>query len=345
MKGFEITLFCFLIVTQSCVESNYFGFHFDDEKEITGKDLPIADSVSLRYPFRIRQKDSSLYILDLHGYDFYCHKLSYPSMNFIESYAHRGNGPDDFLSVENIRLNKNGGLYLLDANRETIDIYNNNNNNNQTYKRVSLSEKLIRSLDFALIDDSLFVVADYTGKCRVNIVDANGDIKKQLFKIPTKKRIHSSFSDIVLAQAWRSFLDYNPNNSILGMVTQLGQVIEIYNLKTNKTVNILYGKFGEPEYINQGSFAVPNGIMGYSDIQVGKDKIYTVFWGHSFKDIRKNQTTIEGGNIIQVFSLEGKPICQYLLDKHITGFSVNEENNKLLGLDVNNEQQVVEYQL
>ena len=342
MKILNIIFFSFVFVAQGCMESNDSGFHFDEDTELIGKALPIVDSVSLRYPFRIRQKDSSFYVLDLHGYDFYCHKLSYPSMSFIESYAHRGNGPDDFLSVENIRLNKKGDLYFLDANREAIIIYD--NNIDKAYKRIRLSEKLIRSLDFALLDDSLFVVTDYTGKYRINIVNAMGRIQNQLFKIPTKRK-DPNVSDIALAQAWRSFIDYNPDNGVLGIVTQLGQVIEIYNLKTNKTVNILYGKFGEPEFINQGSFAVPNGIMGYSDIQVGKDKIYTVFWGHSFKDIRKNQTTIEGGNIIQVFSLEGKPICQYLLDKHITGFSVNEENNKLLGLDVNNEQQVVEYQL
>ena len=33
-----------------------------------------------------------------------------------------------------------------------------------------------------------------------------------------------------LAQAWRSFIDYNPDNGILAMATQLGEAIEIYNL-------------------------------------------------------------------------------------------------------------------
>ena len=344
MKTFGIIFFSFVLVAQGCIESNHSGFHFDKNKHLIGKVLPIVDSVSLHYPFRIRQKDSSFYVLDLHGFDFYCHKLSYPSMNYVESYAHKGNGPDDFLSVENIRLNNNGDLYLLDANRETIVICD--NYNDKAYKRIRLSDKLIRSLDFTLINDSLFAITDYTGKCRINIVDSNGIIIKQLFEIPTKKRKDSNISDIALAQAWRSFIDYNPDNGILCAVTQLGQVIEIYNLNTNKIVNILYGKHGEPEFINQGANAVPNGIMGYSDIQVGKDKIYAVFWGHSFKDIRMNPLTkIEGGNIIQVFSIEGRPIRQYILDKHITGFSINEENNRLFGLDVNNEEQIIEYQL
>ena len=302
------------------------------------------DSLYLRYPFRIRQNDSLLYMIDLHGRDYYCHTLTYPEMTLVASLAHKGNGPEEFLSVENIRLGNQGMIYLLDANKKTISIYS--PLNDSICKQINLSERLIRSLDFALINDSLFVIPDYTGKYRINIVDGDGIIKKQLFQIPTIKRIVPHVSDIVLAQAWRSFLDYNPDNGILAMATQLGQVIEIYNLKTDETVNIVYGTFGEPAFVDQGAYAIPDGIMGYSDVHVGKDKIYAIFWGTSFKEIRdKPFDRIEGGNIIQVFSLEGIPTTQYTLDRYITGFSIDEENNKFLGLDVNSEQQIVEYQL
>lgn len=39
-----------------------------------------------------------------------------------------------------------------------------------------------------------------------------------------------------LAQAWRSFLDYNPHDGVLAMVTQLGEVLEVYNLKDSMEV-------------------------------------------------------------------------------------------------------------
>ena len=65
-----------------------------------------------------------------------------------------------------------------------------------------------------------------------------------------------------------------------------------------------------------------------------------------FEDIQKNPLNrLEGGNIIQVFSLEGEPIMQYTLDKHITGFYVDEQKNTILGLDVNSNNFLVEYQL
>lgn len=339
----KIALFVLLIISLSCATPHSSGFQFNEKRNLTGKPILFEDTVHFRYPFKIRKKDSLLYILDLHGPDFYCHTFKFPGMNLENSYGHKGNGPEEFLRVENIRLNKHGDIYLLDANNMTISIYK--SFADRFFKRINLSEKLIRSLDFTLIDDSLYAIPDYSGKYRVNIVDDNGNIQNQLFKIPTKKELN--IPDIVLAQAWRSFIDYNPDNGILAMVTQLGQVIEIYNLKTNGIINILYGKFGEPEFVNQGVYAVPTGIMGYSDVHVGKDKIYTLFWGTSFKKIRKEDphNRIEGGNTVQVFSLNGTPLFEYTLDKYITGFCIDEKKNTLLGLDVNNEQQLIEYQL
>lgn len=340
----KFLIFTLLILLQSCTNAASTGFRFNEEKSLTGKTLPVADSVYFRYPFRIRQTDSLLYILDLHGPDFYCHILRYPEMTLATSLAHKGNGPGEFLRVENIRLDRHGAVYLLDANTNAISIYN--SIHDSLSKRVNLSEKLIRCLDFTLVGNSLFAVPDYSGTHRINIVDGNGNIQKQLFKIPTRKKNGADTPDIALAQAWRSFVDYNPDNGILAMATQLGQVIEVYNLQTDEIIHIAYGQSGEPEFVTQDTHAIPNGIMGYSDLHVDKDRIYTLFWGTSFEDIRKNPLhRMEGGNIIQVFSLEGEPLIQYTLDRHITGFSIDNEKNKLLGLDVNNEQQIVEYKL
>ena len=50
-----------------------------------------------------------------------------------------------------------------------------------------------------------------------------------------------------LAQAWRSFLDYNSHNNVLAMVTQLGEVLEVYNLK-DSTYVVRIGENGEPEF-------------------------------------------------------------------------------------------------
>jgi len=128
----------------------------------------------------------------------------------------------------------------------------------------------------------------------------------------------------------------------MAVVTQLGQVLEIYDLKNDSIVNVFYGKDGEPEFDNRKGYSVPTGIRGYSDVWVGKENIYAIFWGYTFDEIRKKLTT-EGGKYIHVFDLKGNPVREYVLDEAITGFCVNEEEKKIIGLAVNKDQPVVEY--
>jgi hypothetical protein len=319
------------------IKDNFIG----KTQEISGK-VQSFNKVFTRYPFRIRQEDSTLFVMDLHGTDFFCHRFSYPDMQPKGSFARRGSGPEEFLDVENLRFDSDGNICLLDANKSRIVILG--KTDLDTLGQIKLQNKLIRTLDFDVVNDSLFVVPDYTGNHRYTLINRKGEIVKECFSIPVRKN-KKQVASISLAQAWRSFLDYNPENGILAMATQLGQVLEIYDLKADSIINIVYGKEGEPVFIDKGAYAVPDGIMGYSDIYVGKEKIYVVFWGRSFKDIRNNPDVREGGNILQVFDLKGNPFRQYMLDKYITGFSVDEESGKVIALDVNSDQPVVEYQL
>ncbi|MEA4936495.1 MAG: BF3164 family lipoprotein [Paludibacter sp.] len=319
------------------IKDNFFG----KTQEISGK-VQSYDKVFTRYPFRIRQGNSTLFIMDLHGTDFFCHRFSYPGMQPLGSFAPKGSGPAEFLDAENIRFDSCGNICLLDANKSRIVILG--KTDLDTLGQIKLQDKLIRTLDFDVVNDSLFVVPDYTGNHRYILINRKGKVVKSCFSIPVRENKKQSAS-IPLAQAWRSFLDYNSENGILAMATQLGQVLEIYDLKADSIISIFYGKEGEPVFIDKGAYAVPNGIMGYSDVHVGKEKIYAVFWGRSFKDIRNHPDVREGGNILQVFDLKGNPVRQYVLDKYITGFSVDEKNNKIIALDVNSDQPVVEYQL
>jgi len=332
--------FALMLILQSCIGNNKSIADFDAlSKKISGKVL-LTGAVYMRYPFRVKQIDSTLVIMDLHGADYYYHEFSFPEFKLKRSFAKPGIGPNEFLDAENIRIDKHGRFYLLDANKSSITVLD--RNRVDTMERIKLSDKLIRTLDFDIVDDSTFVVPDYTGKHRFNLINRKGQIVRSCFTIPDKR---NNSSNVVLAQAWRSFINYNPSNGILAMVTQLGQVLELYNLKKNTIINIVYGKNGEPEFINKGGYASPCGIMGYSDVYVGEDKIYAIFWGKSFRDIESEPNSKDGGNLLQVFDLTGKPLCQYILDKYITGFTVDEKHNKIIALDINRNNPLVEYQL
>ena len=163
--------------------------------------------------------------------------------------------------------------------------------------------------------------------------------------IPTTYEEALNHARPALAHAWRSFIDYNPRNGILATVTQLGEVLEIYNLKDSTHI-VRVGLHGEPEFQIAEGYGVPTGIMGFSDVQVTDTVIYAVFQGDTFEEIsRKMQKgdMTDGGRYIYVFSLSGEPIRKYVLDHNVYGISVDELNGEIVATDVNSDEPVVKY--
>ena len=295
--------------------------------------------VYMRYPYRIRLADSVIFVMDLHPTEHYIHKFSNETdIKHLSSYGKRGEGPMELLDAENIRIDSDKRLWTLDANRNKLVMWD-----SCRQEETKLSPQLLRSLDFAFINDSTFVVPDYTGEYRICLLNRNGDITKKLFSIPDQR--YRKTSRASLAQAWRSFIDYNPKTGILVVATQLGQVLEIYNIKEERIIAIINSKNGAPRFSVKESYAIPNGIMGYSDIHVSDDVIYALFWGYSFKDMQNGRIKQEGGNRLQVFDTKGNPVEEYILDRYITGFCIDKTKNRFLALDTNSDRPIIEYDL
>ena len=223
-------------------------------------------------------------------------------------------------------------------------------NNNKYFEQkeaLKLNRDLIRTLDFELYTDSLFIVPSYTGKYRYATIQNDGQIINTMSTFPTEQNSITE-DNLALAQAWRSFIDFNSKKGILALVTQLGEVIEIYNLQNN-THKVLYGPNGEPNFEISNGYGIPTGIMGFSDVQVTDKYIYAVFHGHSFKEIanriKKGAPSIDGGKYIYVFSLTGEPVCSYTLDRYIYGIDVNEEKGIITAVDVNSDEPIVQFKI
>jgi hypothetical protein len=276
--------------------------------------------------------------MDLHGSQSFIKEFKYSKLQLSNNYGVKGDGPNEINDCESIRIHKQN-LWILDANNMQLICFN-----DTSQRRINLVKSLVRTLDFDIYNDSLFIVPDYTGKYRYSIINSYGNIIENRGKIPNRKSNYGK-SNIALAQAWRSFIDYNPENGILAMVTQLGEVVEIYNVKDNSLVSTYIGKNGTPLYKTKDGVAIPNGIMGYSDVQVGSKYIYALFWGYKFEDIRQGKVKNEGGNQLQVFNLNGEQVKTYILDRYITGFHIDETKHIMLALDPNSNQPLIKYSL
>ena len=220
---------------------------FPHERELIGEVIEL-DTALLRYPFRIRIEGDRAIVMDLHGLDHYGHLFQYPGFQYLSSFGKRGDSPTEMLSMENFRL-QNHVVWTLDANKSELTRLDFSSSGDSLLRdeTVTLDEDILRPLDFAIYNDSMFIIPDYSGENRLCRVNCNGKLIDKIGIIPTIDEKALENARPALAQAWRSFLDYNPNNGILAAVTQLGEVVEVYNLKDSTHI-IRIGEHGEPEF-------------------------------------------------------------------------------------------------
>lgn len=342
-----LSLFLFLLLF-SCAtqEPDKTSPYVDFPQNIALKGESVQlDTALFRYAFRVRIEGDRAIVLDLHGADHYYHLFQYPSFRYLSSLGKRGEAPGEMLSAENVRYYKED-IWTLDANKGELSRFESSLPTlSSLVETVSLDQSLLRVQDFAIYDDSTFIVPDYSGDSRFCWVNRQGKLMHQRDAIPSTNQEALSDARPALAQAWRSFIDYNPRKKILVSVTQLGEVVEIYNLKDSTRI-VCVGPHGEPSFKISGGYSIPTGIMGFSDVQVTDRAIYAVFHGRTFKEIaEQKEPTVDGGQYIYVFSLEGKPLCKYTLDRYIYGIHVDEERKIITATDVNNDQPIVEFRM
>lgn len=314
---------------------------FPQEKELKGEIVEL-DTALFRYPFRIRIEGDKAIIMDLHGANHYGHLFQYPSFKYLSSFGRRGDSPTEMLSMENFRF-YNDGVWTLDANKSELTRLEFSSSGDSLLRNgaISLDEDILRSLDFAIYNDTTFIIPDYSGENRLYWVNLKGNLINKFGSISSTNVEALQNARPALAQAWRSFLDYNPHNGILAAVTQLGEVVELYNLKDSTHI-VRIGEHGEPEFKISNGYGIPTGIMGFSDVQVTDSAIYAVFHGTTFKDIaRQSGRLADGGKYIYVFSLKGEPLCKYVLDHYVYGIWVDETTKIIMATDVNSDQPII----
>ena len=317
MKRFAYVLLIGISAIISCTDSpgTYYPRYstFPNEKAISARVIEL-DTALFRYPFRVVVKDSIAIVMDLHNADNYFHAFTYPNWKHIVSFGKRGEGPEEMLSAETFQFNSLDSIYALDANKMQISRWAISAKDHSATRQevIRLDKNLIRSLDFCATD-SCFLIPDYLGEHRYWQVNYSGKPIRSIGKIPTEKDLASEIRP-ALAQAWRSFIDYNPHNGILAMVTQLGESIEIYNTKEN-THTVLYGPNGEPRF---------------------KDKLASYQRGEKPED---------GGRYIYVFDLKGNPIQKYTLDKPIYGIDINEKTKTVIATCVESDEPIMEFKI
>ena len=343
---FIVGLLCTFIALFPKVESCEIIFPITEE--LKGRVIPL-DTVLFRYPYRLRVNEDRVVIEDLHGIKHSFHLFTYPDFRYLSSFGLRGQGPEEMVTVDDCRWLETS-FWSLDNSKSELVCWGFNESRTHMIhkKKVKLDKATFRAFDFVFYKDNSILIPNFSGDTRFCEVDKSGRLIKKWGEIPTGNQRGLKEMPHAFGQGWSSFIDYSPKSEILVAVTQLGEVLEIWDARKN-VHKVLKGKLGEPKFRISQDYAVPVGIKGYNDIQVTDHAIYVIFQGTSIKEgilaYQKGQPLPDGGRTVRVFSLEGEPLKEYRLDHSVSGIWVDEKLGKMWALDVNSDDPLVEYTL
>lgn len=306
-------------------------------------------AVIMKYPYKIKVQDSLMILWDLHGADKFFHFFSYPGLKFLTSVGNKGRGDNEFVNTGGFLLDGRK-LYIFDAFSASLYTYSLDSLLHRIDKPLEVIHypaECIPVLAFTKVDQK-FALLNFDGKKRITFVDNKGDVLEKKYDFPADEESKLPTYQNFLASLWDSFLDYNPCNKTLGVVTKLGEVLEIYNLE-DSTAKVIVGKDGKPDILKKdGAFSIGK-KEGFSDIQVKDEAIYALYSGldraQLLQQQKEGKSTPEGGKYIYVYDLEGELKKIYELDKYINGFDIHEEEKVIYAIGSGDEDMVVKYRL
>ena len=322
--------FLIFIITSCRIDSDVVSYDkFSTEMALSLTQIEIADSVHMRYPFKIAKSDSFFFILDLHAPEYFVHCYSFPNFEYVHSFFKRGQGPNEYIQIENIQC-INDSLLIFDRNSAYYAAIQDLLKTNFVPQKINFSGDFGFLINGIKIGNNFYFPAFNTLQSgRLLAFDNNGDFNSSFGKL----RLKSRKVDAATYQGWVSWLA--GNEDILVTATQLGEVIDIYSLKNTQEQFTIKGKGGFPVFQKHNGYGIPTGIMGFECVSVTKDYIIAVYNGVK---LQSRDPDKEGGQYIYIYDYSGTPIKKIILDQLISYAYVDEKDNVIYALTVNSNQ-------
>ena len=247
---------------------------FPQEKELKGEVIEL-DTALFRCPFRIRVEGDKAIVMDLHGIDYYAHLFKYPGFQYLSSFGRRGDSPTEMLSMDNVRF-YNHKVWTLDANKRELTRLGFSSSGDSLLRdeTVTLDEDILRPLDFAIYNDSMFIIPDYSGENRLCRVNRNGRLIDKIGIIPT---IDEKALERILTE---------PKNALIKQYKKLFELDGVELKFTDEAINTIAKKAVERKTGARGLRAIlENAVM---------DIMYETPSDETIKECIVNEDVING---------------------------------------------------
>ena len=289
------------------------------------------DGPYMRLPYRVGIEGGRMVLLDLASDSMFYHVYSYPEIAYLYSIGKKGDGPNEMVLPTPFQLYGKQFVFLDGAKSELHYYQRADSGKMELTRKWNLEMPL--TVDFAVVDDTTVVVENMNGDSRLIEITPTQRIKK--FKISCEEENGEANT----ARLWRSLMDYDAMTGYVVMATQMGDVLEIYDLKEDSVKKVVTGETGTPRVEQQ--------IEGYHDVKWKDGCIYALYSGRSKDELNKKfnagQREPDGGNLIKVYSSDGLLLKLYHLDSYINGFTFDKD--KIVGITSNSDSPVILFEL
>lgn len=347
----------FLLIVTSCWKSSFnelievddIDYSFTDESFTDVKEIRSSlfnDSI-LHHPIRIALHDSVLFSVDAaYSDDFIVRVFSANDGTYSGSLFHRGNGPKEVLSVDNITFSNNFfWTYDITSQKwignDFVDIFNKKENGeNEVIDFKSLSYVGVNDpqwIQHGFVANNLFKYKE-----RFTFYTPEGKIINSVYN--PKFHFKESFAPPIMADVFSTHLTVTPDKRTIILAGRYLDVIEIYDAD-GKLLKLLKGPKENFDFKFDKERSVQNSVLiksaescrAYLKVRATQKRIYALYSGKEKRD----KEHYSYSKVLYVFSIEGEPLVKYSLDVPIIDFVVDEAKHKIFAVAGSPESELV----
>ncbi|QTE23538.1 BF3164 family lipoprotein [Polaribacter cellanae] len=325
-KYLFINLFLYIFFTSCSENININSIELPGFKKIKSQVLPIKPNCF----YQLHSQKSSLFVIDGCG-EKYINLYSEKDYKKINSFGFKGNGPNEFYFPEILPENNNSNeFWIHDINHKKFKKFNLKNILNNDFAPLIVERKnpkILGGFELTIIDNEKIILGNdhISGEGTFFIYNKKEneikwiDFYPIIDDIPRKKR----------AEAYDAFIKYSKENDLIVGASRYFNRINFYKLNGDLIKSLKIGEFEYPNFNVKTNYVIPQNIVNhFIGLVLSKNKIYTLYSGYQ----QKNMSHKDSRTKLLVFDFKGKLLNSYQLDKNISKFTINENENKLYGL-------------
>lgn len=234
--------------------------------------------------------------------------------------------------MTDIKVDKKKNIWFFDDMKKQLFYYTNSDIGTfKNLKSVYLPVNSFGMYKIGVLNDSTFVGSGNIENARLIYFDNNENIISNKGEYP--KGVKVSWAE---AQ-----LDYNYATKNIVLAYNIFDIIQIFNQDGDliKTLRVKSKDNLKTKELSNGK--VDYNICYYS-VLTTNGYIYALYAG---KPLLQGDDSWRQGSYIQVFTIEGEPVCLYKLEDPIVGFTIDEENRIIYGINKFKDQPLTKYKL